>query len=105
GLHDARAVDRLGDLVGVLGDDGEEVGDQLALERREVVGDVGDRPVRVVGAVDRAVAGDGDRDVGLRRPARDRRLGARAVLLSRAQAASRIVSLVRNRSPSSSLRW
>ena len=33
-LHDARAVDRLGDLVGVLLDDREQVGEQLALEPR-----------------------------------------------------------------------
>ena len=35
-LDDAVAVDRLGDLVGVLLDDREQVGEQLALERREV---------------------------------------------------------------------
>ena len=33
------AVDRLGDLVGVLRDDREQVGEQLALERRQVVRD------------------------------------------------------------------
>ena len=32
--HDLAAVDRLGDLVGVLLDDREQVAEQLALERR-----------------------------------------------------------------------
>jgi hypothetical protein len=106
GLHDARAVDRLRDLLGVLGDDREQVGQQLALERREVGGDVGDRAVRMVGAVDRPVPRDRDRGVAFRRAARDRRvLGARLVLLRRGQAACRIVSLLRYVSPSSSLRW
>ena len=73
GLDDARAVDRLGDLVRVLGDDREQVGHQLALERREVGRDVGDRAVRLVGAVDGPVAGDRHRRVRLRRAAGDRR--------------------------------
>jgi hypothetical protein len=106
GLDDALAVDGLGDLLGVLGDDREEIGEQLALERGEVLRDVGDGPVRVVGAIDRLVARDGDRRVAVRRAVGDRRLGARPVLLlGGGQAACRIVSLVRYLSPSSSLRW
>jgi hypothetical protein len=105
GLDDAGAVDRLGDLVGVLLDDREQVGEQLALEVREVGRGFGDRGVRLVGAIDRLVAGDGDRRVRLRRTAGDRRLRPRGVLLSRSQAACRVVSLVRYRRPSSSLRW
>jgi hypothetical protein len=87
GLDDARAVDALGDLVGVLGDDREQVGEQLPLDRREVGRDVGGQ--RAVGVVvDGPVPGDGDR-----------------LVLRGAQAACGIVSLVRYRSPSSSLRW
>jgi hypothetical protein len=104
-LDDAGTVDRLGDLLGVLLDDREQVGKELALELREVRRDVGDGAVGLVGAVDRPVAGDGDRGVRLRRAACDRRLGPSAALLSRSQAACRVVSLVRYRSPSSSLRW
>jgi hypothetical protein len=104
GLHDAAAVDLLGDLVGVLLDDREQVGEQLALERREVVGDVRGRAVRVERAVDGPVAGDGDRDLPVQRAARDRRIGAWLILLRRRQAACRrVVSLVRYLSPSSSL--
>ena len=105
-LHDARAVDGLGDLVGVLGDDREEVGEQLALDRRQVVGDVGGRAVREHRPVDGPVAGDRHRRLPVQRPARDRRLGARLVLLRRDQAACRrVVSLVRYLSPSSYLSW
>ncbi len=71
----AVAVDRLGDLVGVLLDDREQVGEQLALEAGEVAGRVGHRAVRVVRTVDRPVAGDGHR-VRRRRAAGDRRRGA-----------------------------
>jgi hypothetical protein len=100
-LHDAGFVDRLGDLVGVLLDDREQVGEQRALDAREVLGYFGcEIAVRVVGPVDGTVAGDRDgRVVGLGRGAGDPRL----VLLSRGQAACRVVSLVRYRSPSSSL--
>ena len=101
GLHDALAIDGLGNLVGVLLDDREEVGQQLALERGEVVGDVRGRTVRKDGAIDRPVAGNGDR-LAVERPARDRRLGARRVLLGRQAACRRVVSLVRYLSPSSS---
>ena len=48
----AAAVDLAGDLVGVLLDDREQVGEQLALDRREVGGRLGRRGVRVIGAVD-----------------------------------------------------
>jgi hypothetical protein len=106
--HHALAVDVERDLVGVLLDDREQVGQQLALDRRQVGGQIRERPVRVVRAVDRPVTGDGDRRVrvdravGRSRPARDRR----PPQLSRGgQAALRIVSVVRNRSPSSRRAW
>jgi hypothetical protein len=87
----------------MLLDDREQVGEQLALEQREVVRDLGADRVRVVRAVDRPVPGDGDGTaLGLAGAARDRR--AQLVAL-RGQAACWIVSLVRYRSPSSSLRW
>jgi hypothetical protein len=89
GLDHARAVDRVGDLVGVLGDDREEVGQQLALDRGQVGRDVGRQDVRVIGAVDGTVPGDRDR----------------LLLVGGGQAACGIVALVRYRSPSSSLRW
>ena len=105
-LHDAGAIDGLGDLLGVLLDDREQVGEQLALDRGEVVGDVGGRAARMRRAVDGPVAGDRYRRLPVQRAARDRRLAARLVLLGRAQAASRrVVSLVRYVSPSSSLSW
>jgi hypothetical protein len=84
----------------VLLDDREQVGQQLALDRREVGRYVGGETVRMVGAIHRPVAGDGH-GVAVR-PARDGRLRARIVLL-RSQAACRVVSLVRYRCPSSSL--
>jgi hypothetical protein len=102
--HHALAVDRLGDLVGVLGDDREQVGEQRALDRRQVGRDVGgQRRRRVVGAVDGSVARDGDGRVRLRRASGH--ASAPFVLLRRVQAACRVVSLVRYRSPSSSRRW
>ena len=55
-----RAVDLARDLVGVLLDDREQVGEQLALGRREVGGRLGGRRVLVVLAVDRLVGRDGD---------------------------------------------
>ena len=51
---------RRGDLVGVLLDDREQVGEQLALERREVGRRLGRRVVLVVLAVDGLVGRDGD---------------------------------------------
>ncbi len=108
-LRDARAVDGLGDLLGVLLDDRVEVRQQLALEVREVCRQVGgDSATVVIGPVHRPVALDRDRHLGVRllRAAGHRRLDARLVLLRGSQAACRwIVSLVRYRSPSSSLRW
>ena len=71
-LHDGVAVDGLGDLVGVLLDDREEVGEELALE-------VGrDRRERSSGPRDRAGRGAVDRPMGLhaRRPSAPSRLGA-----------------------------
>jgi len=102
-LNHAVAVDRLGDLVGVLLDDREQVVQQRPLDRCQVGRDIGgQRARRRVGEVDGTVGRDGDRNVGLGRAAGDRR--ARFVLL-RSQAACRVVSLVRYWSPSSSLRW
>jgi hypothetical protein len=101
GLHDALAIDDLGDLVGVLLDDREEVGQQLALDRGEVLGDVRGGTVRMDGAIDRPVAGDSN-GLAVQRSARDRRLDARRVLLGRQAACRRVVSLVRYLSPSSS---
>ena len=55
-LDDALAVDRLGDLVGVLLDDREQVGEQLALDRREVGRDLGaSAPGGCSATVDRTV--------------------------------------------------
>ena len=93
-VDDRLAVDRLGDLVSVLLDDREEVGEELALE----VGEVGGRGLQRGrsttrgGAVDRPVRLDADArgpiglDVG-------------------GQAAALCVLLARNLSPSSSLCW
>jgi hypothetical protein len=57
----------------VLGDDREHVGEQLALQRRQVGREVDRRRVGVLGAVDRPVPGNGDRGI-LRRAAGDRRM-------------------------------
>jgi hypothetical protein len=89
-LDDGVAVDGLGDLVGVLLDDREQVAEQLALE----VGEVGGRLQR---GVDLPVRGTVDRPV---------RLDAdRAVPLRGGQAAALCVLLARNVSPSSSVCW
>jgi hypothetical protein len=111
GAQDGAAVDPLDDLVGVLGDDREQVREQLVLERGEVGGDGERAVVAVLGAIDGAVRGDGDRrlGVGLRRAAGDdgrpRGIGPVAVV-SAVQAAASVVSLlVRYRRPSSSRRW
>jgi hypothetical protein len=87
----------------VLGHDREEVGEQCALDAREVLRDLGRDRATVIGPIDGTVARDGDGAVAVRRDAVRGRLRARLVLLSRGQAACRIVSLVRYRSPSSSL--
>jgi hypothetical protein len=91
-LDDGVAVDGLGDLVGVLLDDREEVGEELALE----VGEVGGRGLQrgrgalLRGAVDRPVRLDAD---------------ARGAVGLGGQAAALWVLLARNLSPSSSVCW
>jgi len=74
-LHDTVAVDRLGDLVGVLLDDREQVREQVALDLREVARDRAAGAGMRLRAVDRPVRGDGDGavDRSLGRSARDRR--------------------------------
>jgi hypothetical protein len=71
-LHHAVAVDGLGDLVGVLLDDREQVREQVLLEPREVRRDRRAASRMRCGAVDRRVRGD--RDGALRRATGDRRL-------------------------------
>jgi hypothetical protein len=99
------AVDRLGDLVGVLLDDREQVREQLALELRQVVGRAGERRVRVIRQVDRAVARYRDRAVVDRAALDRRRSGVLRRVGRRLYAAASIGSLVRYRSPSSRRRW
>jgi hypothetical protein len=72
---DRVAVDGLGHLVGVLLDDREEVLEQLALERRQVVGTLGESGVRVVREVDRTVPRDRDGAVAGRAAGDRRRSG------------------------------
>jgi hypothetical protein len=94
-LQDRRAVDLIGDFVGVLGDDREQVPEQLVLQRREVRGDGEAAVVAVRGGVDRLVRRDGDDGVGGPRP-----------VVAAVQAAARLMfALFRNLRPSSSLRW
>jgi hypothetical protein len=88
-----RAVDRVGDLVGVLGDDREQVAEQLVLERRQVVGQREQAVVAVLGEIDRPVRGD-----------RDRGDGGIAVAVQAACARLRVL-LVRYCRPSSKRRW
>jgi hypothetical protein len=91
------AVDRVDDLVGVLGDDREEVGQQLVLERRQIVRDRQPAVVAVLGTIDGAMRSD-----------RDRRFGVdqRPVAVSAVQAASRLgLLLVRYCCPSSNRCW
>jgi hypothetical protein len=121
-VQDRPAVDRLGDLVGVLGHDREQVREQLVLKRREVVRNRDGAVVGALGPVDRAVRGDrngcvagpGPRGcgVGLGRAAGDdgrldaRVLGRGPALAAAVQAAASVISLlVRYRRPSSSRRW
>jgi hypothetical protein len=101
----------------VLGDDREQVREQLVLERREIVRYRERAVVAVLGTVDGAVGGDGDgRFVGLERAAGDdgrggvrRELGTcvdGAGFAAAVQAAASVMSLlVRYRRPSSSRRW
>ena len=97
-----RAIDRRGDLVRVLGDDREQILQQLVLERRQVVRDVDGAVVDVSREVDRLVRRDRDDD-----PVPVLGQGAGAVdrgLLG--QAACRLMfALLRNCLPSSSRRW
>jgi len=60
-LEHRLAVHLVGDLFGVLGDDREQVGQQLVLERRDVGGDRYRAVVAVLGDVDRLVRRDRDR--------------------------------------------
>ena len=60
GVDHPAAVDLAGDLVGVLLDDREEVGEQLALGLGEVGGRLGGRAGLVVVAVDGPMTVDGD---------------------------------------------
>ena len=97
GAQDRAAVDLVGDLVGVLGDDREQVAEQLVLERREIVGQRERAVVAVLGTVDRTVRGD-----------RDRRQNVRlvAVAVQAAAGVARLgVLLVRYCRPSSKRRW
>jgi hypothetical protein len=93
--QDRLAVDWVGDLVGVLGDDREQVAQQVVLERRQVVGERELAVVAVLGEVDRLVRGDSDgRDDGI------------AVAVQAAAGAARLGSLlVRYCRPSSKRRW
>ena len=61
GAQDGAAVDRLDDLVGVLGDDREQVREQLVLERRDVGRDADRAVIAVLGDVDGLVRRDRDR--------------------------------------------
>ena len=70
-LQHGLAVHLVGDLVGVLGDDREQVGQQLVLERRDVARDRQRAVVAVLGDVDRPVRGDRD-DRGEPSPRRTR---------------------------------
>jgi hypothetical protein len=110
GAQDRTAVDRVDDLVGVLGDDREEVGQQLVLERRQVVRDRQRAVVAVLDAIDGTMRRDRDgrfgvekATVGLPRP------GLRAeapVAVGAVQAAARLgLLLIRYCCPSSSRRW
>ena len=101
-LQDGVAIDLLGDLVGVLGDDREQVLQQLVLERREIVGDLDAAVVGAVRDVDRLVRRD--RDDGPIPVLGDRAAAVDRGLLD--QAACRLMfALVRNCLPSSSRRW
>jgi hypothetical protein len=71
-LHHAVAVDGLGDLVGVLLDDREQVREQLLLDLREVLRERRTRARVRRGAVDLRVRGN--RDGALRCATGDRRL-------------------------------
>jgi hypothetical protein len=98
GAQDRLAVDRIHDLVGVLGDDREEVGEQLVLERRQVVRDRQRTVVAVLGAIDGTMRGDRDRRL-------DVDVDQRAVAVGAVQAAARLgLLLIRYCWPSSNRR-
>jgi len=59
-LQHGLAVHLVGDLVGVLGDDREQVGQQLVLERRDVARDRHRAVIAVLGDIDRLMRGDSD---------------------------------------------
>jgi len=101
GVQHGLAVDRLGDLVRVLGDDREQVGQQLVLERREVVRDRQRAVVAVYGTVDRTVRGDRDRRRVL---TRQRKVAVDAGVVQ-AACGSLGLLLVRYCRPSSNRRW
>jgi hypothetical protein len=101
-LEHLLAVHRRGDLVRVLGDDREQVLQQLVLERREIVRDLDAAVVGAVRDVDRLVRRD--RDDGPVPVLGDRAGAVDRGLLD--QAACRLMfALVRNCLPSSSRRW
>jgi hypothetical protein len=100
-VQDRLAVDRLGDLVRVLGDDREQVGQQLVLERREVVRDRQRAVVAVLDAVDRAMRGDRDRR---RVDVRQRAVAVRAGVVQAACGSLGLLG-VRYCRPSSNRRW
>jgi hypothetical protein len=95
--QDGATVDRVDDLVGVLGDDREEVGEQLVLERRQVVRDRQRAVVAVHGAIDRAMRSDRDRHLGVDQ----RRIAVGAVQAARCLG----LLLIRYCWPSSKRRW
>ena len=85
----AAAVDLAGDLLGVLLDDREQVGEQLALDRREVRGRLRRRGVGVIGAIDRLMRGDRHVAVAARLR-RGRVLGRLLVLIGHSNAATSV---------------
>jgi hypothetical protein len=94
------AIDRLGDLVGVLGDDREQVRQQLVFERRQVFRNPDRAVVASRGAIDRTVRGDRDRRGAC---ARGRKI---TVGVGAVQAAARLgLLLFRYCDPSSNRRW
>jgi hypothetical protein len=100
--QDRLAVDRVDDLVGVLGDDREQVAEQLVLERRQVIRDRQRAVVAVLGAVDGAMRRDRDRSVGVLQRGSDQP----PVAIGAVQAACRLgLLLVRYCCPSSNRRW
>jgi hypothetical protein len=103
GAQDRLAVDRVDDLVRVLGDDREEVGEQLVLERRQVVRDRQRAVVAVLGAIDGPMRSNRDRGLDA---VRRRAVDQRALAIGAVQAAARLgLLLIRYCCPSSNRRW